>query len=526
MSEVTAEMIENSRGDAQNVARRRRMTHDLRRARHALTTDSDREAAQSMGLMRLFAQTSRDATPAMGLVAVTVGIASTLWVPVNYVVAWTSTVCFSLSVLLWFSVKFLGARDAERFARAWRIRFIAAQTLVGFSWALLVAMLLRSHDDHAQTFVLVVLMMIAAMTAMVASALPAAVAGGIAPVSAATMMVIGPTGLVQTAVSTALTTVILVYFVVLANRLHRRSIDGLFFQAEKDSLIAELEQAKLNSDEARRRAEEANLAKSRFLASMSHELRTPLNAILGFSEVMKGELFGKHAVAAYKDYASDIHSSGQHLLALINEILDLSRVEAGRYELREESVSVSHVISDCVRLLTMRARNRGIELKLEVGAELPRIWADDRAMRQIVLNLLSNAIKFTPSGGSIFVKAGLTPEGGQFFSIIDTGPGIPEEEIPTVLSTFGRGSLALKNAEEGTGLGLPIVKGLVELHGGEFRLTSKVRVGTEVTVTLPPERVMTTLSRIEDEPPPAAVEEDNDNVRGRRVRRWRRRAAA
>ncbi len=525
MSEITAEMIENGRGDAEAAARRRRLTQELRNARHALTNDPDREAAQMIGLMRLFAQTSRDATPAMGLVALTVGVAATLWVPIDTVVYWTSGVCVSLAILLWESVRFLSAKDAESKARSWRLKLVLAQTLVGISWAFLVGMLLRSQDEHARTFVLVVMMMIAAMTAMVASALPTAVAGGLAPVTAATMLAIGPTGVLQTVVSTALSIIILVYFVLLANRLHRGSIDGLFFQAEKDSLIAELEQAKLNSDEARRRAEEANLAKSRFLASMSHELRTPLNAILGFSEVMKGELFGKHGVPAYRDYANDIHGSGQHLLALINEILDLSRVEAGRYELREESVSLGHVVEDCVRLLQLRAKNRGIETRVAIDSALPRIWADERAVRQIVLNLLSNAIKFTPTGGSVVIEAALSQAGGQYFCVRDTGPGIPEEEIPMVLSTFGRGSLALKNAEEGTGLGLPIVKGLVELHGGEFRLESKVREGTQVTVTFPPERVISALSPIEDRQS-AAPSEPGDEDAPKRARRWRRRAAA
>jgi len=260
-------------------------------------------------------------------------------------------------------------------------------------------------------------------------------------------------------------------------------------------LIAELEQAKSNSDEARRRAEEANLAKSSFLATMSHELRTPLNAILGFSEVMKNELFGKHGVAAYKDYSSDIHSSGQHLLMLINEILDLSRVEAGRYELREEPVSLAHVVEECLHLLSLRAEQREITITRAIEAQLPRIWGDERALRQITLNLLTNAIKFTPSGGHVTLKCGWTQSGGQYISIRDTGPGIPEDEIPVVLSSFGRGSLAQKNAEEGSGLGLPIVKGLVDLHGGTFHIQSELRQGTEVTVILPAERVIEAMAQ-------------------------------
>src|SRR5215204_2050836 len=152
------------------------------------------------------------------------------------------------------------------------------------------------------------------------------------------------------------------YFALLAHQLHSTTLATLEARAEKDALIGELEQAKAISDEARHRAESANVAKSRFLAQMSHELRTPLNAILGFSEVMKSEIFGAHAVAVYKEYSADIHNSGVHLLNLINEILDLSRIEAGRYELHEEAVDLAGVVNDCHRLLQLRAHNRGIRI--------------------------------------------------------------------------------------------------------------------------------------------------------------------
>jgi two-component system cell cycle sensor histidine kinase PleC len=221
--------------------------------------------------------------------------------------------------------------------------------------------------------------------------------------------------------------------------------------------------------------------------------------------VLKNELFGAHAVAAYKDYSKDIHSSGQHLLMLINEILDLSRVEAGRYELKEESVSLSNVVEDCRHLLTIRAQKRGIEMTELIEPDLPRLWADERAVRQIVLNLLTNAIKFTPQGGEVTLKVGWTSAGGQYVAIRDTGPGIPEEEIAVVMSSFGRGTLAQKNAEEGTGLGLPIVKGLIDLHGGMFKLKSKVREGTEAIVVFPPERVMNALPKFEEEEEPPHV---------------------
>jgi two-component system cell cycle sensor histidine kinase PleC len=197
---------------------------------------------------------------------------------------------------------------------------------------------------------------------------------------------------------------------------------------------------------------------------------------------------------------------------LINEILDLSRVEAGRYELKEESVSLNGIVEDCCRLLTLRAQKRDIMISEAMETDLPRIWADERAIRQVVLNLLSNAIKFTPQGGQVTIKLGWTAAGGQYLSIRDTGPGIPEEEIPVVMSSFGRGTLAQKNADEGTGLGLPIVKGLIELHGGMFSLRSKVREGTEVIVVLPPERVMNALPKLDPAPPQPAFQIVRDHA--------------
>ena len=251
--------------------------------------------------------------------------------------------------------------------------------------------------------------------------------------------------------------------------------------------------AKPDRDEARRRAEEANLAKSRFLASMSHELRTPLNAILGFSEAMHSEMLGPIDNENYKTYVGDIHASGKHLLNLINEILDLSRVEAGKYELREEALRLTDVAEDCMALVRMKAGQKQIVIKPVFQDGLPRILADEKAVRQIMLNMLSNAVKFTPNGGLIEFKVGWTASGGQYVTVKDNGPGIPEDEIPVVLSAFGQGSIAIKSAEQGTGLGLPIVQALLAMHGGGFTLKSKLREGTEAIAMFPAARVMEVL---------------------------------
>ena len=337
------------------------------------------------------------------------------------------------------------------------------------------------------------MLLVIAVSSMLAANLPIAALAATAPVTAAIALNFALSGTFDNYVLALLALAAEGYFALLAHRLHSTTLATLEARAEKDALIGELEQAKSISDEARHRAESANVAKSRFLAQMSHELRTPLNAILGFSEVMKSEIFGAHAVPVYKEYSADIHNSGVHLLNLINEILDLSRIEAGRYELNEEAVSLVHVVADCHHLLKLRAveprhhHSRGV--RAGHAADLGRRARD----RQIVLNLLSNSIKFTPQGGEIWLKVGWTASGGQYLSVKDTGSGIAEDEIPIVLASFGQGSNSIKSAEQGAGLGLPIAKSLIDMHGGTFTLKSKLRIGTEVIVTFPPERVMSAL---------------------------------
>jgi two-component system, cell cycle sensor histidine kinase PleC len=377
-------------------------------------------------------------------------------------------------------------------------------------------------DESSTTFMLFVMLLVVAVSSMLASSLPTAVFAATFPVTTAVALDFILQGRLRDYILAIMAITAQGYFAALTYRLYSSTLATLEARAEKDALIGELEQAKAISDEARRRAEAANIAKSRFLAQMSHELRTPLNAILGFSEVMKTEVFGEHSVAAYKEYSSDIHNSGVHLLGLINEILDLSRIEAGRYELNEESVSLVAIVEDCHHLLKLRASNRGIIIHEVFEAELPRLWADERAIRQICLNLLSNAIKFTPPAGEIWLKVGWTASGGQYISVKDTGAGIPEEEIPIVLASFGQGSNSIKSAEQGAGLGLPIAKSLVDLHGGTFNLKSKLRIGTEVIVTFPPERVVSAMAPMPEHAPPIAATAEPD-VSPEEKRRLRRR---
>jgi two-component system cell cycle sensor histidine kinase PleC len=344
------------------------------------------------------------------------------------------------------------------------------------------------------------MLIVVSVITSLASTMPEAAAAGTVPVTVAVVATYVERGGLLYLSLGVMALAAQFFFLLLASRLNSATLNMLEFRAEKDLLIAELGTAKAISDEARRRAEEANLAKSRFLATMSHELRTPLNAILGFSEIIKNEILGPVGNANYKDYVGDIHSSGQHLLNLINEILDLSRIEAGRYELNEEAVDLAGIVSECRHMMEMRARAKNLTINEQYTHRLPRLWADERAVRQIALNLLSNAIKFTPAGGEINLNVGRSPEGGQYLAVSDNGPGIPEEEIPIVLSAFGQGSIAIKSAERGAGLGLSIVQALMQTHDGKFALKSKLREGTEVIVSFPQSRVMEPLPPLSAEP--------------------------
>lgn len=497
MAEVTAEQVQRGRGpDPSVLARRKLVTREVKSVREKLTSSTGLVRAFDYELLRVFAQYRLHGSAGAILLALCVGAASCLWVPAYQVTAWLSAVILSCAVMVVLCRRFLAQPAGEVKIRFWRKLLPAAEGLHSLSWTLILVLFAPVAAAGAKVFVMTTLLIVGALTVMLSATLPLAVYSGLIPITIGIGLFFWGRSDIDSVTMALMAASAQLFFIFLANRLYSSSVATIEFRAEKDALIAELETATANSDEARRKAEEANLAKSRFLATMSHELRTPLNAILGFSEVMKNEIFGAHANAAYKEYSSDIHGSGQHLLNLINEILDLSRIEAGKYELNEEALSLAGIVEDCRHMLNLRAKAKGQSIREAVEPDLPKIWADERAIRQVVLNILSNAIKFTPQGGEIAIKVGWTANGGQYVSIIDTGPGIPEDEIPVVLQTFGRGSLAIKTAEQGSGLGLPIVKGLIDLHGGGFHLKSKPRAGTEVTITLPAERVMDTLAAL------------------------------
>jgi len=236
-------------------------------------------------------------------------------------------------------------------------------------------------------------------------------------------------------------------------------------------------------------ADKANRAKSEFLANMSHELRTPLNAIIGFSDILKKELFGEIGNERYAEYVADIHESGNHLLAIINDILDLAKAEAGKLTLQEDEIDLMRVLEDATRMCRGRAATGGVELVVLAPGQPIFASVDERIMRQIVLNLLTNAIKFTREGGRVTIGLEADPEHGIFVRVSDTGIGIAPEDIARVIRPFEQVETVLSRSHGGTGLGLPLTCKLTELHGGRLTIESQVGVGTTVTVTLPAERL-------------------------------------
>lgn len=473
-----------------DVAKAVRRTRD-RLAQQAGSPAYDRE------LLKLHARAVLHSAAAIPLLVLVIGAGGMFLGMTRDIIIWAIITLACYAGLALVARKVDSAENADIDPITWRRRFLIGHFVSGLGWAYF-AMLVcaRCGLDEFPIVKAVVLLLAIAATALIASALRGALAlTFLLPVVAFTL---GAARLQEPveAMMAALLIASLPFFTYVSVHLYKSSVMLLSFRSEKDALIAELETAKSMSDEARHRAEEANLAKSRFLASMSHELRTPLNAILGFSEVMANEVLGPMGNDTYRDYARDIHDSGQHLLDLINEILDLSRIEAGRYQLNEEPLHLVDVVEECCHMMELRANAKDIRLVQQFEHGLPRLLADERSVRQIALNLLSNAVKFTGSGGEIRVRVGWTVGGGQYISVKDNGPGIPEDELEVVLSAFGQGAIAIKSAEQGTGLGLPIVQGLAALHGGALELQSRLREGTEAIVSFPASRVMEELPAV------------------------------
>jgi two-component system cell cycle sensor histidine kinase PleC len=406
------------------------------------------------------------------------------WIPMATLLWWWLSVALSGLPLAYIGSKFIAASQAERANRDWTVPVIAAMSLAALCWSAQGYFLWLPGNPLNHMLVMLVLgCTLAANAALNGMSKPMAITG---------FAIYGLTAIVTPLREhdpiyygvAALAFFYIGYLASLARIFYTTARDMLRLRDDKNELIEALAKSKSESDEARKRAEAANRTKSEFLANMSHELRTPLNAIIGFSDMINtGVLMDKT-----REYSGLINDSGHHLLALINDILDLAKIEAGRFTLRESDVDLRLLITDCLSLMNAKAQEGDVALSTYMAPDMPHIFGDDRALRQVILNLLSNAVKFTPPGGHVNVESYLRNDGTTVIAVSDDGTGIAEDDIPRVFENFGQGRHDVATNERGTGLGLPIVKGLVTAHGGTIELRSQHGTGTCVTVTLPASR--------------------------------------
>ncbi len=441
-------------------------------------------------MLAFFVRNQLKVALALPVLAVLFVLASIGWTSTENLLSWLVIVLLAQAVQLILFRMYEDGSGPVRSVREWVNLIATSEFLMGAAWSLPLHFFWSETGTLQNIFIIAVLMAVVAIRILIsASFMPVVLAGSGVITFNIVLRSLDMGDPLYFAVG-ALAVIVGLFFIQLARRLQSAARDMLIIRSQRERLIDELKKERDRAERARLRAEEASRAKSLFLATMSHELRTPLNAIMGFSEIISSEMLGPLPVPQYKEYAGDIHQSGTYLLSLINDILDLSRIEAGKRELREEVVDVVEQARECMHLVDIRAREKAHRLKLEARSDLPMLLADSRAVRQIWLNLLSNAIKFTPTGGTITLSVRTLENGSLEMAVSDTGEGIPEEELRTVMDSFGRGHAAVTRAVEGAGLGLPIVNGLARLHDADVTIDTQEDEGTTVRVVFPPFRVL------------------------------------
>jgi two-component system, cell cycle sensor histidine kinase PleC len=441
-------------------------------------------------ILELFLRNQVQLAPAMPLLALMFGVTAMTWVPVTTALSWLIAAlgCNAIQLFL-CQLYFKQPRDVHE-QRDWIGMISASELLQGACWVIPLFVFWPHSNMLQGAFIISAIMVVsAARFLLVNNFMPVLIAGTCVMTIGVAYRCAAESGPIYLALAGLIIT-LEAFFLFIARQLQGTARDMIIYRNHKDVLITELKQERDRAETEKQKAETANRAKSSFLANMSHELRTPLNAILGFSEILERELFGPLANSTYKDYAGDIHHSGQYLLGLINDILDISRIEAGRREIRDEPFSLLETMEHAAHLTELAAVEKEMHVAFDLQPGTPKILGDMRAINQVVINLLSNGIKFTPKGGMVTMFAQRTAQGSVELHVKDNGPGIPPEEMHSALAAFSRGALATKKAIDGAGLGLSIVKGIMELHGGKVDIKSEVGRGTEVICTFPAKRVL------------------------------------
>ena len=409
------------------------------------------------------------------------------WVDASALITWLGLVALAGLPLGYVSTRVPATFVSEQAEHAWLNAATLSYLLFAVAWSSMGLMFWRQGSDlNHMLIMLIVACTLAGNSALVGASRTLTIVGYVAYGLALVLLPLREGGIIYDGLS-LLALLFVCYLAYMSRQIYFTARDMLRLRDDKSDLILELAHAKDRSDKAAAHAEAASRAKSQFLANMSHELRTPLNAILGFSELIQSGHF--HESQKHEEYAGIIHQSGHHLLALINDILDLARIEAGSLTLRETGVDVAELLAGCTKLMAVKAEQAGISLLSELAPSLPFLHADERAVKQIVINLLSNAVKFTPPGGAVTVFARVEEDGRLALGVTDTGIGIGEADHRRVFENFGQGRHDIVATDKGTGLGLPIVKGLIEAHGGAVTLVSALGEGTTVTVFFPASRL-------------------------------------
>ncbi|HEY2069213.1 MAG TPA: ATP-binding protein [Rhizomicrobium sp.] len=400
---------------------------------------------------------------------------------------WRISLILSLHVANSFLAAFM-YREARRSAEAqpylWLRRLIGFQALISAEWGLLVW--LFWVPGNTVNHVMIVMSVVAIFWAYAFSrAMHSGVyLAGVVPTAVLTLARLVFDGDASAFPLALFLSVTFIFALLFAARARRYFETMLRTRFANDDLAVELRATRDDALRKRFEAESANASKTTFLANMSHELRTPLNAILGFSELISHETLGPIGTARYKEYAVDINSSGAHLLSLINDILDVAKIESGKMDIEPRALDPKSTVERALVVVAARAREKSQHLSVDVSGG-GAIYADERALKQMVINLANNAVKFTPEGGSITISGGPTPDGGYELCVEDNGPGISPELLDRIFLPFNQVDNRYSRQEGGTGLGLSLVRGLVELHGGRAWIESDVGAGVRAYIYFP-----------------------------------------